>query len=137
MWPIHVYRTPSRRLLAMQGDAVTITWLSTKSPIAILDQPIADRLDAKRRATRHEIHTPSFSLAESDVKYFAQIPPACLKALKLLHHEKMSFAEITQQTAWPSGTVRSRIHRAREIIRRLRLADQPTETMQEPTWGAG
>jgi DNA-directed RNA polymerase specialized sigma24 family protein len=121
----------------VQGAAVTITWLSTKSLVAILDQPIISRFDEKRRATRREIHTPSFTLAESDVKHFAQIPPACLKVLKLLHHEKMSIAEITQQTGWPTGTVRSRIHRARQIIRRLRLADQPPETMQEPMWGAG
>ena len=105
----------------------------------MLDQPIAEYSCKKRRAivNRSEIHTPSFTLAETDVKYFAKIPPACLKVLKLLHHEKMTFAEITQQTGWPSGTVRSRIHRAREIIRRLRLADQPPETMQEPTLTAG
>jgi DNA-directed RNA polymerase specialized sigma24 family protein len=121
----------------IHGAAAMITWLSTKSPAGILDQPAIDRLDERRRATKREIHTPSFALAETDAKYFPQIPPACLNALKLLHHEKMTFAEITQQTGWPTGTVRSRIHRAREIIRRLRAADQPPETMQKPTWGAG
>jgi len=112
-----------------------ITWLSTKSQVAILDRPTIDCVDEKRRAVqnRSEVHTPSFTLAETDLKYFAQIPPACLKALKLLHHEKMTFAEITQQLGWAPGTVRSRIHRAREIIRRLRSADQASEIMQEPT----
>jgi DNA-directed RNA polymerase specialized sigma24 family protein len=110
-----------------------ITWLSTKSPIGILDHPAIDRLEQRRLATQREIHTPSFTLAESDAKYFPQIPPNCLKALKLLHHEKMTFAEITQQTGWPPGTVCSRIYRARRIIKKGRAADQPPETMQEPT----
>lgn len=80
-----------------------------------------------------EIHTPSFTLIESDVKYFVRLSLDCLKVLKLLHYEKMSYAEITQQTGWPAGTVRSRISRAREIIRQLRAADEPAETWQEPT----
>jgi IS30 family transposase len=82
-----------------------------------------------------EIHTPSFTLFETDVKYFAELSRECLKVLKLLHHEKMSYAEIARDTGWPQGTVARRIFRAREIIRQLRAADEPPETMQEPTWG--
>lgn len=82
-----------------------------------------------------EVHTYSFTLLESDVKYFSSISRQDLKALKLVHYEKMSYAEIAQDTGWPQGTVSRRIHRARSIIKRLRAADAPAETWQEPTWG--
>lgn len=76
---------------------------------------------------------PSFALAESDARYFDKIPAEFLKPLKLLHHEKMNYRKIEQQTALPPGTVRSRIHRGREIIRRLRAEDEArNETWQEP-----
>ena len=78
---------------------------------------------------------PSFTLFETDVKYFAHLSRECLKVLKLLHYEKMSYAEIALDTGWPHGTVARRIFKAREIIRSLRAADEPPETMQEPTWG--
>jgi DNA-directed RNA polymerase specialized sigma24 family protein len=77
---------------------------------------------------------PSFTLAESDAAYFDRIPPGSLKLLKLAHHEKMNFREIEQQTMLAPGTVRSRIHRGREIIRQLRAEDEArNETFQRPT----
>lgn len=81
------------------------------------------------RSSQH----PSFTLAASDEVYFAKIPATFLVPLKLLHHEKMNYREIETQTGLPPGTVRSRIHRAREIIRGLRADDEArNETWQEP-----
>jgi DNA-directed RNA polymerase specialized sigma24 family protein len=81
------------------------------------------------RSSQH----PSFTLAASDAAYFDKIPAAFLVPLKLLHHEKMNYREIEQQTELAPGTVRSRIHRGREIIRRLRAEDEArNETRQEP-----
>jgi DNA-directed RNA polymerase specialized sigma24 family protein len=78
---------------------------------------------------------PSFTLTESDAAYFSQIPAAWLKVLKLLHHEKMNYLEIAQQTALPRGTVCTRIFKARKIIRKLRAEDEArNETWQEPTY---
>jgi DNA-directed RNA polymerase specialized sigma24 family protein len=78
---------------------------------------------------------PSFTLAESDAAYFSQIPAAFVKLLKLLHHEKMNYVEIAQQVELPAGTVKSRIHRAREMIRKLRAEDEArNETWQEPVF---
>lgn len=80
---------------------------------------------------------PSFTLTESDAAYFAEIPHACLKLLKLLHWEKMNYLEIAHQTGLPRGTVATRIFRAREIIRQLRAADEAArETFQAPTMPA-
>jgi DNA-directed RNA polymerase specialized sigma24 family protein len=106
---------------------MTITWLSTKSPVEMLDRPIVDQLD--------KVHTPSFTLLESDEKYFNQIPKDCLRVLKLLHHEKMHYSEIIAVTGWARGTIATRVHRARAIIRKARAADVPEEAMQAPTWG--
>ena len=106
-----------------------ITWLSTRSPVKILDQPAIDRDD---------VHTPSFKLRESDAKYFDQIPKDWLKVLKLLHHEKMHYSEIMVQTGWPRGTIAIRISRARTIIRKARSADRQVrsgEPRQDGTLG--
>lgn len=76
---------------------------------------------------------PSFNLLESDRPYLEHIPADFLKLLLLLHHEKMNYREIEQQIGIPAGTVRSRIHRAREIIRHHRAINAPKETRQAPT----
>jgi hypothetical protein len=77
---------------------------------------------------------PSFTLTESDTAYFAEIPRAWLKLLKLLHHEKMNYREIAQQVELPPGTVATRIFKAREIIKQMRAADEAArETFQAPT----
>lgn len=69
---------------------------------------------------------PSFTLAEGDMLYFGKIPSSFLKPILLLHHEKMNYREIAVQTGLPLGTVKSRIFRAREMIRKLR-ADNDTD----------
>ena len=80
---------------------------------------------------------PSFTLTDSDAAYFPDIPASWLKLLKLLHHEKMNYAEIAQQTGLPRGTVASRIFKARNIIKRLRARDEASrETWQAPTMPA-
>ena len=76
----------------------------------------------------------SFTLTEADAVYFHLIPPAFLKLLKLLHYEKMNYVEIARDTQLAPGTVRSRIFRAREMIRNLRAADEASvEVFQQPT----
>lgn len=79
---------------------------------------------------------PSFTLTESDAAYFDRIPAGFLNLLKLVHFEKMNSREIEQQTRLSGNTIRSRVHRAREIIRRLRAEDEArNETWQAPTMG--
>lgn len=81
------------------------------------------------RSSQH----PSFTPAESDEAYFEKIPASFMVPFKLLHHEKMNYREIEEQTGLPPGTVRSRIHRAREMIRRMRAEDAvKNETWQRP-----
>lgn len=82
------------------------------------------------RSSQH----PSFTLTESDTAHLAKVPAPFLVPFKLLHHEKMNYREIEAQTGLAPGTVRSRIHRAREIIRGLRAEDEvKRETWQAPT----
>lgn len=77
---------------------------------------------------------PSFTLTEDDVAYFEHIPPQFLVPLKLLHYEKMNYREIEAQTQLSCGTVRSRIFRARAIIRKMRALDaKNAEVWQQPT----
>lgn len=85
------------------------------------------------RSSQH----PSFTLAASDTAYFDRIPALFLVPLKLLHHEKMNYREIETQTGLAPGTVRSRIHRAREMIRGMRAVDEArAETWQAPILAA-
>lgn len=77
---------------------------------------------------------PSFTLAESDARFFSVIPAPFLVPIKLMHHEKMNHEEIAKQLRLPVGTVKSRIFRGRDIIRRMRKQDEARrETWQEPT----
>lgn len=75
---------------------------------------------------------PSFALLESDEAYFSKVPASFLSLIKLLHHEKMNYREMAQQTGLPIGTVKSRIARGRDVIRRCRDMDfSRAETRQE------
>lgn len=77
---------------------------------------------------------PSFTLTESDASCFSEIPPSWLRLLLLLHHEKMNYLEIAQQTGLPRGTVATRIFKARNIIKQFRAAaEAASETWQAPT----
>ena len=76
---------------------------------------------------------PSFDLLLSDEPFFSRIPAPFLTPLKLMHYEKMNHSEIATQLRLPIGTVKSRIFRARGIIRRMRAQeDARSETYQEP-----
>jgi DNA-directed RNA polymerase specialized sigma24 family protein len=84
-----------------------------------------------------ESQHPSFTLAESDEAYFVQVPAQFLKLIKLLHYEKMNYAEIATQAGIPLGTVKSRIFRGREIIYRLRAESEVhREVFQQPAMAA-
>lgn len=78
------------------------------------------RIDRSKLNANKSPH-PSFVLRATDVPYLEKLTPDQLKAIKLLHHEKMNYEEIARDTGWPPGTVRSRIHRGRAIIRQARL----------------
>lgn len=64
---------------------------------------------------------PSFDLLESDEPHLNALPRIFSDPIKLLHREKMNHAEIAKQMNWPVGTVKSRIFRGRELIRRKRV----------------
>lgn len=63
---------------------------------------------------------PSFDLLETDTPHLDALPRIFSDPIKLLHIENMNHGEIAAQMHWPIGTVKSRIFRGREIIRRLR-----------------
>jgi len=76
---------------------------------------------------------PSFSLCEDDARHLDLIPPDFARPIKLLHFEKMNYAEIAGDLRIPLGTVKSRIHRGRAAIQRMRNLTLPAETFQEAT----
>lgn len=57
----------------------------------------------------------------------AQLPPAFREALILREHEEMSYDDIAQVTGVPTGTVMSRLSRARRLLRHA-LADGANST---------
>lgn len=76
---------------------------------------------------------PSFALAKADLPYLDKLPAYFAKPIKLLHFEKMNYAEIAADLAIPLGTVKSRIHRGRAAIQRMRNLATIDETFQEAT----
>jgi len=77
---------------------------------------------------------PSFAISEDDVPFLAKVPDNFAKPIKLLHFEKMNYAEIAADLGIPIGTVKSRIHRGRAMIMRERIETAiRSETFQEAT----
>lgn len=78
------------------------------------------------RASQH----PSFDLLPTDEDHLAKLPRIFSDPIKLLHLEKMNYEEIARDKNWPIGTVKSRIFRGREMIRRARRLAEPMQGAQ-------
>jgi RNA polymerase sigma-70 factor (ECF subfamily) len=63
-----------------------------------------------------------------------KLPPLQREALVLAEYEDLSLAEIAQATDCEVGTVKSRLHRAKENLRRM-LAPLKEETKEGSTYG--
>ncbi len=53
-----------------------------------------------------------------------ELPPDFRTAVVLCDVEGMTYEEIADATGWPLGTVRSRIHRGRKLLRRILSGDE-------------
>lgn len=77
---------------------------------------------------------PSFALCAADKRHLELIPVNFSRPIKLLHFEKMNYAEIAADLRIPLGTVKSRIHRGRAMIQHSRdIEVVRTATFQEAT----
>lgn len=77
---------------------------------------------------------PSFAISKQDEPFLAKLPANFAKPIKLLHFEKMNYVEIATDLGIPIGTVKSRIHRGRAMLRRERvMLAACNETYQEAT----
>lgn len=81
-----------------------------------LDDPEQPVDVAERAPAEPEIDAGSVERA------LAELPPLYREALLLRHHEELDYAEIARITGAPLGTVKIRIFRGRELLRR-RLAE--------------
>ncbi len=77
------------------------------------------KIDTARLNANKSPH-PSFILRETDKPHLEKILPEQRKLIELLHYEKMSYYEMRNQTGLAIGTIKSRIHRGRFHILRLR-----------------
>jgi RNA polymerase sigma-70 factor (ECF subfamily) len=55
-----------------------------------------------------------------------ELPPAFRTAVVMCDVQGLSYEEIADSTGWPLGTVRSRIHRGRKLLRKV-LSERPTD----------
>lgn len=67
---------------------------------------------------------PSFVLRETDKPFLEQLPDRFVMPLKLAH-QGTSYKNVAEALALPIGSVKSRIHRARGAIERLRAGGKP------------
>jgi DNA-directed RNA polymerase specialized sigma24 family protein len=94
------------------------------------------KIDAAKLNADKSPH-PSFVLLKTDDEYLAKITADQRRAIKLLHHDKMNYQEIANDTGWSIGTVKSRIHRGRARIIRMRAdAAVVDQVMQQPSMRA-
>lgn len=59
-------------------------------------------------------------LQKSDLQLLDKLPADQRTALEMAEVQNLSYGQISQQTGWPQGTVKSRLHRARRRIIALR-----------------
>lgn len=72
----------------------------------------------------NRVPKPPFILREDDKPHLEQLPERFQMPLKLAH-QGTSVEKIAAALALPSGTVKSRIHRARGAIERMRKGEKP------------
>lgn len=102
-----------------RGDSKFSTWLYTIARNCALDElrragrrkRLADELDAQPRRSQSE-HSTRLEVREA----LASLPPELREPVVLIDMFGASYAEVAAITAVPLGTVKSRVHRGRELL---------------------
>ena len=79
------------------------------------------RTDARRYAQRH-CQVSDDALRIDLAKALESLPAHYLEVVLLRDFEELTIAEIAQRLEEPAGAIKSRLHRARELVREYLLA---------------
>ena len=108
-----------RFLRRYRGESKFSTWLFTIARNCVVDElrrasrqdRIARRADAERQRS-HPDHTVRIEVREA----LAELPGTLREPVVLIDMFGMSYREVAEMLAVPEGTVKSRVHRARELL---------------------
>ncbi|MDG0791503.1 sigma-70 family RNA polymerase sigma factor [Cohnella ginsengisoli] len=122
-----VFLRAYRNWTSFRGDSAVKTWLTTICVNVCRDKTGVRMYDEKPTDPVKLEHGPSFNvedealrrLEKSEVlQHVLRLPAAFQEALYLYYYLELSTREIAEATASPEGTVRNRLHRAREALAR-------------------
>ena len=118
------------------GSNLCIDWIRKKKLRTVsLDAPISPGDDdSRRRELPDTDHDPSEDLEAREraavlADVLAKLPEAHRMVLVLRHQRELSYEEISLALEVPLGTVKARIHRAREAFRRILVRDHDPEDL--------
>lgn len=114
----------ARKVQALKAAAAFSSWLSTviKHECRKLAQVVLkqDRLD-EEMAEQYLVSRGDAALRLDLVRALESLPAHYLDVVLLRDFEELTIAEIAERLKEPSGAVKSRLHRARELVREYLL----------------
>ncbi|HMB71126.1 MAG TPA: sigma-70 family RNA polymerase sigma factor [bacterium] len=118
------------------GSNLCIDWIRKKKLKTVsLDAPIGPGDDdSRRRELPAPDQDPSEDLEQREraavlADVLAKLPESHRMILVLRHQRELSYEEISLSLEVPLGTVKARIHRAREAFRRILVRDHDPEDL--------
>jgi RNA polymerase sigma-70 factor (ECF subfamily) len=118
------------------GSNLCIDWIRKKKLRTVsLDAPISPGDDdSRRRELPDPDQDPSRDLERREraavlASVLAKLPESHRMILVLRHQRELSYEEISLALEVPLGTVKARIHRAREAFRRILVRDHDPEDL--------
>jgi RNA polymerase sigma-70 factor (ECF subfamily) len=118
------------------GSNLCIDWIRKKKLKTVsLDAPVGGEEDGATRDVPDPAQDPSRDLEEVERsellgEAMARLPEAHRLVLLLRHQHDFSYEEIATTLDVPLGTVKARIHRAREAFRRILVRDYGREDLE-------
>lgn len=118
----------SRKVSALKAAAAFSSWLFTiikhecrkLSRMMFKHDPLPDEMAEELLLSR-----PNDDLRIDLAHALESLPAHYLEVVLLRDFEELTIAEIAQKLGEPSGAVKSRLHRARELVREYMLGTEP------------
>ncbi|SFS62906.1 RNA polymerase sigma factor [Paenibacillus sp. BC26] len=131
-----VFLRSYRKWTSFRGDSTVKTWLTTitvnvcrdKMGVRMFTEQPTDPSRMEQGRTISVEEEALEKLKKSEVlQYLLRLPLPYQEALYLYYYSDLSTKEIADATSSPEGTVRNRLHRARETLAKLINKEESTD----------
>ncbi|MBP3963222.1 RNA polymerase sigma factor [Paenibacillus lignilyticus] len=131
-----VFLRSYRKWTSFRGDSTVKTWLTTitvnvcrdKMGVRMFTEQPTDPSRMEQGRTISVEEEALEKLKKSEVlQYLLRLPLPYQEALYLYYYSDLSTKEIADATSSPEGTIRNRLHRAREALAKLINKEESTD----------